>query len=969
MTTSPNNHMSSPSSSLSSINNTFNSLDDDNIIYDLKQNSIRSKSDSISNHYSILRSSNNSQDFANSTIITPPIQSIIPNINGSSPPNKKSLLIGNVISKIQSPISNSSNSNNNNNNNNSNNNGNNNNNNNSNNNSNNVDFMKILLKKTTSFVNSSIDNESTYGPITKTMDDNHKTSNKLDLKQGIPKIDNLLIDDNESSLFENFSIPDVLIKGLPLIRITKKKRISRIFKIDLEKALLIWNNKSTSKLSIDKIQQVRITNDGKNYREEYGISNEFNDRWITIVYHDLIISSKLKTLHIIAPSRQDFIVFTQTLINLIKRRKKLMQLLNIPNSNDNLIVHWNDYISTGIVQKNIYKERESLSFNDVLNLMKKLHINCDESYLNQIFKQFSNNNNNDNNENNNDVINFTNFSNFVKFLKKRLDIEEIFNELLIDINNEGINLNEFIHFNNKIQHSNLSSDEISKIFNKISNSNSKLIDLNSFTNYLKSSPHLKELTQDLTKPLNEYYISSSHNTYLIGKQYGGSASIEGYIKALQRGCRCLEIDIWDGDSGPVVTHGKLTSSAPVKDVFETIKKYSWVVTSFPLFLSFEIHCKIDYQYKIYQLILEIFDDLLQITPLKINEGKLPSPLDLQNKILIKIKKIGEFNSSYLNEDSSLTTSNSNSNSTTNTTSDELDLKKILKLPKRKKSVKIIPELSNLAIYSQGIKFRNFSLPESKTMNHIFSFSENTFNSMVKDREKEYLLLKHNRKFFMRVYPSGFRYNSKNFKPIKFWNYGVQMVATNWQTYDLGQQINEALFKPTGKIGYFLKNQNLRNLNSNVKFKYLNQSIDFLKFKIDIISAQYLPKPNELKILNPMVQFELIDTKLINGMTITNLFTLEKSISKDGIGQTNIINGNGFNPIWKYRFEGLIQNSNDLNFLRFLIKSDNSPFATNCFNLTSLRKGYRHIPLYDMNGEEYIFSTLFIHVEYEEINNN
>jgi phosphatidylinositol phospholipase C delta len=98
----------------------------------------------------------------------------------------------------------------------------------------------------------------------------------------------------------------------------------------------------------------------------------------------------------------------------------------------------------------------------------------------------------------------------------------------------------------------------------------RLMDLDHFTAFLMSSKNTifnknyLLVNQDMTLPLQKYFINSSHNTYilfnfryLLSDQVVGESSTEGYIRALRKGCKCVELDCWDGPSGqPIIYHGR-----------------------------------------------------------------------------------------------------------------------------------------------------------------------------------------------------------------------------------------------------------------------------------------------------------------------------------------------------------------------------------------------------------------------------
>ena len=81
-----------------------------------------------------------------------------------------------------------------------------------------------------------------------------------------------------------------------------------------------------------------------------------------------------------------------------------------------------------------------------------------------------------------------------------------------------------------------------------------------FADFLRTldlfNPLHDSIYQDMDQPLSHYFLASSHNTYLMEDQLKGPSSVEAYKRALLKGCRCIELDCWDGEDGyPIIYHG------------------------------------------------------------------------------------------------------------------------------------------------------------------------------------------------------------------------------------------------------------------------------------------------------------------------------------------------------------------------------------------------------------------------------
>ncbi|XP_038575977.1 1-phosphatidylinositol 4,5-bisphosphate phosphodiesterase delta-4-like isoform X2 [Micropterus salmoides] len=599
--------------------------------------------------------------------------------------------------------------------------------------------------------------------------------------------------DPEGSCIQDDPDVKVMMAGSTLRKVKSRSwKKQRHFRL-LEDGLTIWYKsrwagKGHSTFSVTEVEAVR---EGHQSEVLFSVAEEFSaDLCFTLVFH-----GRQGNLDLVADSPEEARAWIQGVRKLIHK----VQTMDEKERLDQWVRDW--------FQKADKNKDGKMNFKEVRKLLKMMNVDMNEEHALYLFTMAD--------KSDSGSLEIEQFVHFYEMLTQRDEVWKVFQDYSGD--GEKLMLEELQNFLSTEQQegersAQLARELIDRYEPSESDKQQGAMSLEGFQMYLCSQegsifkPERRDLHQDMSQPLSHYFISSSHNTYLLEDQLRGQSSLEAYIQALKRGCRCVEVDCWDGSDGePIVYHGHtLTSKILFRDIISTLKEYAFKASDFPLILSLENHCGVEQQTVMARHLSQILGDTLLTTPL---EGLVPQQLPSPQKSTSKFSR----------------------------------------------------ELSDLVVYCKSVHFHDFERARLHGKCYeMSSFSESKAKRLAKDAGADFVL--HNTRQLSRIYPSGLRTDSSNYNPQEMWNVGCQIVALNFQTAGLEMDLNDGLFRQNGCCGYVLKPEFMRDGNTQFSPETPEERRDYkpLRLSIQVISGQQLPKVNQKEgsIVDPLVRVEV-----------------------------------------------------------------------------------------------------------------
>ncbi|XP_027337978.1 phosphoinositide phospholipase C 6-like [Abrus precatorius] len=451
-----------------------------------------------------------------------------------------------------------------------------------------------------------------------------------------------------------------------------------------------------------------------------------------------------------------------------------------------------------------------------------------------------------------------------------------------------------------------------------------------FNTPLKSQVH-----HDMDAPLSHYFIYTGHNSYLTGNQLSSDCSDVPIIKALQRGVRVIELDLWPNSTKDDidVVHGRtLTTPVSLIQCLKSIKENAFVKSHYPVIITLEDHLTPDLQAKVAEMATQIFGDLLYY-PQTDTLTEFPTPVSLKGRILISTKPPKEFLESTQCDDKDNEKESAEEESSSPDLTDEPETD----------DDKSAPEYKSLITIHAG-KPKGDVQDELKAVGQVrrLSLSEQKLEKASDSYGPD--IVRFTQKNILRVYPKGTRLTSSNYKPHIGWTYGAQMVAFNMQGYGKSLWFMQGMFKANGGCGYVKKPEFLIHKGPNDEV--FDPKIT-LPVKKTLRVKVYLGNGWS----SDFSQTDFDTYSPPDFFTKVCIVGVPADIAKK---KTSVVSNNWF-PVWDEEFEFPLTVP-ELALLRIEVRDNDKHQKDDfggqtCLPVSELKSGFRSVPLYDDKGDK------------------